>query len=63
MFCFIFSPAATFTHFFNPRLNPVPDASPGNSNTESSISEMFDICVLYYYSVGHKYIVKVQSCI
>ncbi|XP_011189510.2 E3 ubiquitin-protein ligase RNF123 [Zeugodacus cucurbitae] len=54
-------PAATFTHFFNPRLNPMPDASPGNSNTESSLSEMFDICVLYYYSVGHKYIVKISS--
>uniref|UniRef100_W8AXB6 RING-type E3 ubiquitin transferase n=1 Tax=Ceratitis capitata TaxID=7213 RepID=W8AXB6_CERCA len=54
-------PAATFTHFFNPRLNPEPNASPGNSDAESSLSELFDICVLYYYSVGHKYIVKISS--
>ncbi|XP_017466845.1 PREDICTED: E3 ubiquitin-protein ligase RNF123 [Rhagoletis zephyria] len=54
-------PSATFTHFFNPRLNPLPEASPGNCDAESSLSELFDICVLYYYSLGHKYTVKISS--
>lgn len=52
---------STFTHFLNPRIAANTDAPPGNSTTEASVCELLDICVLFYYSAGHKYIVKIAS--
>ncbi|EDV91344.1 E3 ubiquitin-protein ligase RNF123 isoform X2 [Drosophila grimshawi] len=52
---------STFTHFLNPRMPQNPDTAPGNSSMESSVCELLDICVLFYYSAGHKYIVKIAS--
>ncbi|XP_055849939.1 E3 ubiquitin-protein ligase RNF123 isoform X2 [Episyrphus balteatus] len=35
--------------------------NPGNAATIQSLYELLDIGTLYYYSVGHKYIVKISS--
>lgn len=51
---------STFTHFLSPRTTQ-NDTAPGNLSTEASVCELLDICVLFYYSAGHKYIVKVAS--
>ncbi|TDG39653.1 hypothetical protein AWZ03_013926 [Drosophila navojoa] len=52
---------STFTHFLNPRTPQTTDAGPGNLASEASLCELLDICVLFYYSAGHKYIVKIAS--
>ncbi|XP_060645573.1 E3 ubiquitin-protein ligase RNF123 [Drosophila nasuta] len=52
---------STFAHFLNPRVTVNSDAAPGNSTTETSVCELLDICILFYYSAGHKYIVKIAS--
>lgn len=52
-----------FAHFFNTRMNPLVEAAPGNCATENSLYELLDICILFYYAVGHKYIVKVKVLI
>uniref|UniRef100_A0A1A9VGU9 RING-type E3 ubiquitin transferase n=1 Tax=Glossina austeni TaxID=7395 RepID=A0A1A9VGU9_GLOAU len=51
----------TFTTFLNPRVTQVFEVTPGNCGTEVSLCELLDLCVLYYYAVGHKYIVKIAS--
>lgn len=52
---------STFTHFLNPRTPQSLDAAPGNLVSEASVCELLDICVLFYYSAGHKYIIKVAA--
>lgn len=34
--------------------------TPGNSNSGRSLSELLDLAIIYYNSVGHKYVVKVK---
>ncbi|XP_046805670.1 E3 ubiquitin-protein ligase RNF123 isoform X2 [Lucilia cuprina] len=53
--------SATFTSFINPRVNNTLEITAGNSDNESSLFQLLDLCVLYYYCVGHKYIVKIAS--
>ncbi|KAM7363066.1 kip1 ubiquitination-promoting complex subunit 1 isoform 2-T2 [Cochliomyia hominivorax] len=53
--------SSTFTSFINPRVNTNMEIMPGNSDTESSLFQLLDLCILYYYCVGHKYIVKIAS--
>ncbi|XP_013113066.2 E3 ubiquitin-protein ligase RNF123 isoform X2 [Stomoxys calcitrans] len=55
------SNSTALTTLLNPRLNQVFELKPGNSNTEASLYDLLDLCVLYYYCVGHKYIVKIAS--
>ncbi|CAD7092671.1 unnamed protein product [Hermetia illucens] len=35
--------------------------TPGNSNSGRSLSELLDLAIIYYYSVGHKYVVKIAA--
>ncbi|XP_030375899.1 E3 ubiquitin-protein ligase RNF123 [Scaptodrosophila lebanonensis] len=51
----------TFTHFLNPRLMPNSEVGTGNIDTEISLCELLDVCIIFYYSAGHKYIVKISS--
>ncbi|XP_061398037.1 E3 ubiquitin-protein ligase RNF123 [Musca vetustissima] len=53
--------STAFTTFLNPRINQVFEVKPGNSRTDASLYDLLDLCVLYYYCVGHKYIVKIAS--
>lgn len=52
---------STFTHFLNPRIAQNADTAPGSLSSEASVCELLDICVLFYYSAGHKYIVKIAG--
>ncbi|XP_034661955.1 E3 ubiquitin-protein ligase RNF123 [Drosophila subobscura] len=52
---------STFTHFLNPRTNQGGEATPGNADAEASLCELLDLCIIFYYSAGHKYIVKIAS--
>ncbi|KAH8236558.1 hypothetical protein KR026_005614 [Drosophila bipectinata] len=51
----------TYTHFLNPRPSGSTDSAPGNVDMESSLCEILDLCIIFYYSAGHKYIVKIAA--
>ncbi|XP_020813353.1 E3 ubiquitin-protein ligase RNF123 isoform X1 [Drosophila serrata] len=53
----------TYTHYLNPRANgpPVVNSAPGNADMEASLCELLDLAIIFYYSAGHKYIVKIAS--
>ncbi|EDW84144.1 uncharacterized protein Dwil_GK13978 [Drosophila willistoni] len=51
----------TFTHFLNPRASQNTETSFGNVDSAKGVCELLDICVIFYYSAGHKYIVKIAS--
>ncbi|XP_065723172.2 E3 ubiquitin-protein ligase RNF123 [Drosophila suzukii] len=51
----------TYTHFLNPRHSGATDSSPGNADMEASLCELLDLCIIFYYSAGHKYIVKIAT--
>lgn len=51
----------TYTHFLNPRPSASNDSNPGNLDMEASLCELLDLCIIFYYSAGHKYIVKIAS--
>ncbi|XP_037951834.1 E3 ubiquitin-protein ligase RNF123 isoform X2 [Teleopsis dalmanni] len=55
------SVTATFTHYFNPRAQPTVQPSPSTITANESLCELLDTCVLFYYSVGHKYIMKITT--
>ncbi|XP_017143160.1 E3 ubiquitin-protein ligase RNF123 [Drosophila miranda] len=51
----------TFTQFLSPRGNQGAEAPPGNVDIEASLCDLLDLCIMFYYSAGHKYIVKIGS--
>lgn len=51
----------TYTHFLSPRPSGSNDSNPGNLDMEASLCELLDLCIIFYYSAGHKYIVKIAS--
>ncbi|ALC46914.1 CG6752 [Drosophila busckii] len=49
------------TQFLNTRPTAVPDAAPGNVTSDTSICELLDVSIIFYYTAGHKYIVKIAG--
>ncbi|XP_017110333.1 E3 ubiquitin-protein ligase RNF123 [Drosophila elegans] len=52
---------STYTHFLNPRPSNSAESTPGNADMEISLCELLDLCIIFYYSAGHKYIVKIAT--